>query len=200
MSRLRLMPLLFALVACGQSDALDSSQSSFYEPWVSGDVASGAASGEAPGTAGSPYDASQDGEGFVDGHRFEAFFFGEATVTPGSSLEGIGEFWAMRWDDEEEVILCEASWNVASVQSVPACEGCTFAFRVRYSNVSIINDVAGTCEAEGFSAAQFEGMEFVLGYRSEEVLTEVDGEWEVAGEASYTDAESSFEYYMENFY
>ena len=105
MSPLRLMPLLFALVACGQSDALDSSQSSFYEPWVSGDVASGAASGEAPGTAGSPYDASQDGEGFVDGHRFEAFFFGEATVTPGSSLEGIGEFWAMRWDDEEEVIL-----------------------------------------------------------------------------------------------
>ena len=65
----------------------------------------------------------------------EAFFFGEATVTPGSSFEGIGEFWAMRWDDEEEVILCEASWNVVLVQSVPACEGCTFAFRVRYSNV-----------------------------------------------------------------
>ena len=43
-------------------------------------------------------------------------------------------------------------------------------------------------------------MEFVLGYRSGEVLTEVDGEWEVAGEASYADAESSFEYYMENFY
>ena len=188
------------LMACGEGDALESSQSSFSEPWVSGDVSADSASREAPGNTADPFDAEQDGEEFIDGDPFEAFFYGEATVTPDASYEGLGEFWAIRTDDEGEVILCEASWTVTSVQSISACEGCSFAFRVRYTNIEVHSDVAGTCEAEGFQAARFEGLEFVLGYRAEEVLTQFDGEWEVVGEASYTADNATFEYYMENFY
>ena len=91
-------------MACGEGDALESSQSSFSEPWVSGDISSDSASREAPGNTADPYDAEQDGGEFIDGDPFEAFFYGEATVRPDTSYEGLGEFWAIRTDDEGEVI------------------------------------------------------------------------------------------------
>jgi|MDSW01.2.fsa_nt_gb hypothetical protein len=189
-----------ALVACGEGDSLDGSGTTFSEEWVSGEVAPGSASTETPGSEAQPYDGDAD-EIYDDNETHEAFIFGEANVTPDVSFEGTSEFWVVYYPDEgEEQILCEARWTLSAVQSMPTCDGCSFAFLVRYSEISILTDVASACEVGGFTAADYENEEFIFAYRDNQILESIDGEWVAAGEASYTASNSTFEYYIEGSY
>lgn len=188
------------LAACGDGGSLSATESAFSEEWVSGDVAPGAASTEAPGSAANPYGGDAD-EIYDDDETHEAFIFGEANVTPGNSFEGTSEFWVVYHPEEgDEQILCEARWTLSAVESVPGCDGCSFAFLVRYSNISIVTDIASACEVGGFTVEDYEGEEFIFAYRDNQILESIDGEWLAAGEASYTASNSTFEYYIEGSY
>ena len=68
------------LLACGDGDALSNTQSSFTDAWVSGDVATGAASTQAPGSPAQPYDGNEDEIYDDELLTHEAFIFGEADV------------------------------------------------------------------------------------------------------------------------
>ena len=200
---MRCIFLTFLLLAagCGDADSLNNSESSFTDSWLTGDIQEGSGSTATPGRAGESFDSETAGEDPDEYITHEVFVYGEATVTPGTSYEGIAEFWVVYYpEDGGEEILCEASWTVAALESVPACDGCDFAFRVRYTGINIVTDVAAACEVGGFTIADYENEEFIFGYRNNQLLELLDDEWQVAGEASYSAQSSELEYYIEGSY
>ena len=189
------------LSGCADAGTPGNPQSSFTDSWLSGDIAEGSASTAAPGSAGESYESETAGEDPDESITHEAFIYGEARVTPGESYEGTSEFWVVYYPESGgEEILCEASWTVAALESVPACDGCDFAFLVRYTGINIVTDVAAACEVGGFTVADYENEEFIFGYRNNELLELLDGVWQVAGEASYSVQHSELEYYIEGSY
>ncbi len=201
MIRWMLTLMALVLVACGDGDSLSNTQSSFTDEWFGGDVAPGSASTEPPGSVAQPYDGNEDEIYDDDLFTHEAFIYGEAQVSPGTSFDGMSEFWILHYpEDGDEEVLCQATWTLSAVESVPACEGCSFAFLVRYVDITIVTDVASSCEVGGFTVAEYDGEEFTFAYRDEQLLELLDGEWVVAGEASYTASNSTLEYYLEGSY
>lgn len=104
------------VVGCGDENSLENTHSSFTDSWVSGDIKQGSASTSTPGSAGESYDADSEEE-----ITHDAFFYGEANVTPGDSFQGTSEYWVIYYPEGQgEQILCEASWTVSALESIPS--------------------------------------------------------------------------------
>ena len=111
--------MALVLVACGDGDSLSNTQSSFTDEWVGGDVAPGSASTEPPGSVAQPYDGNEDEIYDDDLLTHEAFIYGEAQVSPGTSFDGMSEFWILHYpEDGDEEVLCQATWTLSAVESV----------------------------------------------------------------------------------
>ena len=126
--------LAFALVACGDKDAVDTD--------------SGWSDADTDADSDSDTDADSDTDSDADADTASFGYMGEATVSPGSDYTGYESFYAAR----EGAPVCLYTWDANDTSSL-TCDDCDWAFTVEMTPKEYeVNDHPG-CAAEADLAA-----------------------------------------------
>ena len=118
-----------------------------------------------------------DGE-FEEPETF-AEWFGEGSIQPGVSYEGIVEFLAV----SEGVEQCLMFFTPSDIQWVETCGECEFAFE--YSLAEVEAKVSEGCTSVGVDPATIEGSVHRVGVAGKQLYRQLDGVWVPNGEAEY---------------
>lgn len=136
-------------------------------------------------------DAGEEGEeeGEDEG-EFETFaeWFGEGTIEPGVSYDGIVEAIVVDQGVEQCIVFGVAS----NVTWLDTCSECQFAFSFTVSEVEA--EVTEGCAAAGIDVDSLDGMTQTVGVGEKELYREMGGRWVAGGEAFYDAGKSRLEY------
>lgn len=130
---------------------------------------------DSSGPAGGDTEADEDSGG-PKVEPDEVFFYGEATVQPGTSLSGFEEFIA--FVDGEDA--CVIVWSIDSVASNDTCAECEYAFDVTRGEPDTEVDV----DCQSYDTAWLSTMTG-WGYGDGLMYGNLEGGWDVIGEAEF---------------
>ena len=142
------------------------------------------------GSAGVPGDDGEEEGKDEEGGKDEDFvgWFGEGTINPGTSYDGILEAIAFVEGEDQCVLIV----GLANVAWLDTCAQCEFAFS--YTLETVDSEVDAGCASHGFDPDALTGGTHSVGYAEGTLYWLEDGNWQEVGEAEYEPAKGFFGY------